>query len=242
MCRPSLRYEECYSEHGGPHRGGGGTKSSLRGHATGRLLLRQVPESPAPVSRGRGHHPAQEHVHCASGHSAGKHLADVIGKASIGSLLVLPLIAVFLVPSSRASLILSFLKGIYMIFEQWQCFCVDFLSYFFVSVQQFMELEPEMLATETIVPVYFALEDDELLSIYTQTLTSSSSQGSLSAAEGSSQKNNLNTLWKNDSRTVRHSGKAAICNFVSFILLQFCCIQPQPMAFRWSPAERRAKL
>ncbi|KAK6314318.1 nicalin-1 isoform X2 [Coregonus clupeaformis] len=50
-------------------------------------------------------------------------------------------------------------------------------------VQQFMELEPEMLATETIVPVYFALEDDELLSIYTQTLTSSSSQGSSSAAE-----------------------------------------------------------
>lgn len=47
-----------------------------------------------------------------------------------------------------------------------------------------MELEPEMLATETIVPVYFAMEDDELLSIYTQTLTSSSSQGSLSAAEG----------------------------------------------------------
>lgn len=50
-------------------------------------------------------------------------------------------------------------------------------------VQQFMELEPEMLSTETIVPVYFAMEDDELLSIYTQTLTSSSSQGSLSAAE-----------------------------------------------------------
>ncbi|KAM9504182.1 BOS complex subunit ncln isoform 1-T1 [Salvelinus alpinus] len=50
-------------------------------------------------------------------------------------------------------------------------------------VQQFMELEPEMLATETIVPVYFALEDDELLSIYTQTLTTSSSQGSSSAAE-----------------------------------------------------------
>ncbi|KAM4739178.1 BOS complex subunit ncln isoform 1-T1 [Anableps anableps] len=50
-------------------------------------------------------------------------------------------------------------------------------------VQQFMELEPEMLATETIVPVYFAEEDEELLSIYTQTLTSSSSQGSLSAAE-----------------------------------------------------------
>jgi len=47
-----------------------------------------------------------------------------------------------------------------------------------------MELEPEMLATETVVPVYFAMEDDELLSIYTQTLTSSSSQGSLSAAEG----------------------------------------------------------
>lgn len=50
-------------------------------------------------------------------------------------------------------------------------------------VQQFMELEPEMLATETIVPVYFALEDEELLSIYAQTLTSSSSQGSSSAAE-----------------------------------------------------------
>lgn len=47
-----------------------------------------------------------------------------------------------------------------------------------------MELEPEMLATETVVPIYFAMEDDELLSIYTQTLTSSSSQGSLSAAEG----------------------------------------------------------
>lgn len=57
-----------------------------------------------------------------------------------------------------------------------------------------MELEPEMLATETIVPVYFALEDDELLSIYTQTLTSSSSQGSLSAAEGSSREQNMDTL------------------------------------------------
>uniref|UniRef100_A0A8C5AZY1 BOS complex subunit NCLN n=1 Tax=Gadus morhua TaxID=8049 RepID=A0A8C5AZY1_GADMO len=51
-------------------------------------------------------------------------------------------------------------------------------------VQQFMELEPEMLATETIVPVYFALEDEELLSIYTQTLTSSPTQGSSTAAEG----------------------------------------------------------
>uniref|UniRef100_A0A4W4F9G3 BOS complex subunit NCLN n=1 Tax=Electrophorus electricus TaxID=8005 RepID=A0A4W4F9G3_ELEEL len=50
-------------------------------------------------------------------------------------------------------------------------------------VQQFMELEPELLATETIVPVYFALEDDELLSIYTQTQDSSTSQGSSSAAE-----------------------------------------------------------
>ncbi|KAJ8278597.1 hypothetical protein COCON_G00056630 [Conger conger] len=50
-------------------------------------------------------------------------------------------------------------------------------------VQQFMELEPELLATETIVPVYFALEDDELLSIYKQTHTSSSSQTSASAAE-----------------------------------------------------------
>uniref|UniRef100_A0A8C1XZ70 BOS complex subunit NCLN n=1 Tax=Cyprinus carpio TaxID=7962 RepID=A0A8C1XZ70_CYPCA len=50
-------------------------------------------------------------------------------------------------------------------------------------VQQFMELEPELVATETIVPVYFALEDEELLSIYTQTQISSSSQGSSSAAE-----------------------------------------------------------
>ncbi|KAJ8408241.1 hypothetical protein AAFF_G00256550 [Aldrovandia affinis] len=50
-------------------------------------------------------------------------------------------------------------------------------------VQQFMEMEPELLATETIVPVYFALEDEELLSIYKQTHTTSSSQGSASAAE-----------------------------------------------------------
>uniref|UniRef100_A0AAY4DDF7 BOS complex subunit NCLN n=1 Tax=Denticeps clupeoides TaxID=299321 RepID=A0AAY4DDF7_9TELE len=50
-------------------------------------------------------------------------------------------------------------------------------------VQQFMEVEPELLAMETVVPVYFALEDDELLSIYTQTQLSSSSQGSSSAAE-----------------------------------------------------------
>ncbi|XP_061093829.1 BOS complex subunit ncln isoform X3 [Conger conger] len=51
------------------------------------------------------------------------------------------------------------------------------------DIVQFMELEPELLATETIVPVYFALEDDELLSIYKQTHTSSSSQTSASAAE-----------------------------------------------------------
>nr|XP_023699521.1 nicalin isoform X3 [Paramormyrops kingsleyae] len=51
------------------------------------------------------------------------------------------------------------------------------------DIVQFMEMEPELLATETIVPVYFALEDDELLSIYEQTLMSSSSQGSASAAE-----------------------------------------------------------
>ncbi|XP_017558084.1 nicalin-1 isoform X3 [Pygocentrus nattereri] len=51
------------------------------------------------------------------------------------------------------------------------------------DIVQFMELEPELLATETIVPVYFAMEDDELLSIYTQTQVSSSSQGSSSAAE-----------------------------------------------------------
>ncbi|XP_053154260.1 nicalin isoform X1 [Hemicordylus capensis] len=50
-------------------------------------------------------------------------------------------------------------------------------------IRQFMENEPEMLAMETIVPVYFAKEDDELLSIYDQTQTASASQGSASAAE-----------------------------------------------------------
>lgn len=50
-------------------------------------------------------------------------------------------------------------------------------------IQQFMENEPEMLAMETIVPVYFAKEDDELLSIYNQTQAASASQGSASAAE-----------------------------------------------------------
>lgn len=84
MCRPVLRYEECHSEHGGSHCGGGGTKSSLRGHATGGLLLRQVPESPAPVSWSRGHHPAQEHVYCAPGHSAGNHISYVMEKADMG--------------------------------------------------------------------------------------------------------------------------------------------------------------
>lgn len=47
-----------------------------------------------------------------------------------------------------------------------------------------MEIEPEMLAMETIVPVYFAVEDDALLSIYEQTQAASTSQGSASAAEG----------------------------------------------------------
>ncbi|KAJ7412262.1 Nicalin [Willisornis vidua] len=50
-------------------------------------------------------------------------------------------------------------------------------------VRQFMEIEPEMLAMETIVPVYFAVEDEELLSIYEQTRAASASQGSASAAE-----------------------------------------------------------
>uniref|UniRef100_A0A8D0DW65 Nicalin n=1 Tax=Salvator merianae TaxID=96440 RepID=A0A8D0DW65_SALMN len=50
-------------------------------------------------------------------------------------------------------------------------------------IQQFMEIEPEMLAMETIVPVYFAEEDEELLSIYEQTQAASASQGSASAAE-----------------------------------------------------------
>ncbi|KAF7237118.1 Nicalin [Varanus komodoensis] len=50
-------------------------------------------------------------------------------------------------------------------------------------IRQFMEIEPEMLAMETIVPVYFAEEDSELLSIYEQTRAASASQGSASAAE-----------------------------------------------------------
>ncbi|XP_061457199.1 BOS complex subunit NCLN isoform X2 [Rhineura floridana] len=50
-------------------------------------------------------------------------------------------------------------------------------------IRQFMEIEPEMLAMETIVPVYFAVEDEELLSIYEQTQAASASQGSASAAE-----------------------------------------------------------
>ncbi|OXB66657.1 UNVERIFIED_CONTAM: hypothetical protein H355_012512 [Colinus virginianus] len=58
-------------------------------------------------------------------------------------------------------------------------------------VKQFMEIEPEMLAMETIVPVYFAVEDDELLSIYEQTRAASASQGSASAAEGESSYNLL---------------------------------------------------
>lgn len=47
-----------------------------------------------------------------------------------------------------------------------------------------MEIEPEMLAMETVVPVYFAVEDEALLSIYEQTQAASASQGSASAAEG----------------------------------------------------------
>ncbi|XP_029469518.1 nicalin isoform X2 [Rhinatrema bivittatum] len=50
-------------------------------------------------------------------------------------------------------------------------------------VRQFMEIEPEMVAMETIIPVYFAVEDDELISIYEQILAASASQGSSSAAE-----------------------------------------------------------
>ncbi|XP_040273426.1 nicalin isoform X1 [Bufo bufo] len=50
-------------------------------------------------------------------------------------------------------------------------------------VQQFMDIEPEMLSMETQVPVYFAVEDAELLSIYEQTLSASANQGTSSAAE-----------------------------------------------------------
>lgn len=67
----TLRYQECHPEYGGSYCGGRGTKSSLCHHATRRLFLRRVPESPAPVSRSCGHHPAQEHVCYAPGHSTG---------------------------------------------------------------------------------------------------------------------------------------------------------------------------
>ncbi|NP_001080457.1 Nicalin [Xenopus laevis] len=50
-------------------------------------------------------------------------------------------------------------------------------------VQQFMDIEPEMLSMETQVPVYFAVEDVELISIYEQTLAASANQGTSSAAE-----------------------------------------------------------
>ncbi|XP_018417165.1 PREDICTED: nicalin [Nanorana parkeri] len=50
-------------------------------------------------------------------------------------------------------------------------------------VQQFMDIEPEMLSMETQVPVYFAVEDAELISIYEQTLAASANQGTSSAAE-----------------------------------------------------------
>ncbi|XP_030744160.1 nicalin [Echinops telfairi] len=50
-------------------------------------------------------------------------------------------------------------------------------------IRQFMAIEPEMLALETIVPVYFAVEDEALLAIYQQTQAASASQGSASAAE-----------------------------------------------------------
>ncbi|XP_073449858.1 BOS complex subunit NCLN [Aquarana catesbeiana] len=50
-------------------------------------------------------------------------------------------------------------------------------------MQQFMDIEPEMLSMETQVPVYFAVEDAELISIYEQTLAASASQGTSSAAE-----------------------------------------------------------
>ncbi|KAM8960471.1 BOS complex subunit NCLN [Pelodytes ibericus] len=50
-------------------------------------------------------------------------------------------------------------------------------------VQQFMDIEPEMLSMETLVPVYFAVEDGELISIYEQTLAASANQGTSSAAE-----------------------------------------------------------
>lgn len=58
-----------------------------------------------------------------------------------------------------------------------------------------METEPEMLAMETVVPVYFAVEDEALLSIYEQTQAASAAQGSASAAEGGLGLQEWGRLW-----------------------------------------------
>uniref|UniRef100_A0A672MBN6 Nicalin n=1 Tax=Sinocyclocheilus grahami TaxID=75366 RepID=A0A672MBN6_SINGR len=86
-------------------------------------------------------------------------------------------------------------------------------------VQQFMEMEPELLATETIVPVYFALEDEELLSIYTQTQISSSSQGSSSAAEGTSR------YARSTNFKLIISNYIASCpfRFTNHVISELCC-------------------
>lgn len=44
----------------------------MRDDAARRLLFREIPESPPTVCGSRGHHTAPEHVHDASGHSAGE--------------------------------------------------------------------------------------------------------------------------------------------------------------------------
>lgn len=99
--------------------------------------------------------------------------------------------------------------------------CVAFL-------QQFMELEPEMLSTETIIPVYFAMEDDELLSIYTQTLTSSTSQGALSAAEGRGQFSSV-AVYVNKCKLFSSERQANI-----LILITFHCVLHSAASYGYS--------
>lgn len=77
VCSCPFRYQECHPEYGGSYCGSRSTKSSLCYHAASGLLLWRVPESSAPVGRSCGHHPAQEHVYYAPGHSAGNNNTQI---------------------------------------------------------------------------------------------------------------------------------------------------------------------
>lgn len=84
-----------------------------------------------------------------------------------------------------------------------------------------MEIEPEMLAMETIVPVYFAVEDEELLSIYEQTRAASASQGSASAAEGEFKQGGKSF---EEDRPVPTSGRSLQCHLHHEQVLSPLCL------------------